>query len=557
MRKATCDYPWNESVKTDSLYEMICLAEKEVPDRAVFKYRQGKDNIIDVTNKELRESVDAMYLALNNLGAESAHIALIGPSSYKWLLAYISGLCSENVVVPVDKDLPESDLIYVINHSDAEYLFCATKKYEDFFKEKRAEFPKIKKFISFDKEEDEGDFLSFDKLFEGGKAALATTEKRPYYHTEVDKLKLLVYTSGTTGRAKGVMLSERNITSCCCYGLMISDIKGRCLSVLPYHHTYEAVIGIWVAIHRHNTICINENLKTVVGNLKLYKPNYLLLVPAFVESFYAKIWSTIREQKKEKAFKLLIKLSNIMLKCGIDKRKELFGSVHKVFGGELEKIVCGGAPIRKEVADFFESIGVALLNGYGITECSPLVSVNRDYFNDPATVGVKLPCIEVKLDDINEDGNGEICVSGPTVMLGYYKNEEETEKAIVDGWFHTGDYGMINEHQQIIITGRKKNLIVLSNGKNIYPEEIEDCIQGIDEVAEVIVYSPKDAEGVQEKLHAEVFLAEELSVEELQKKIKAALAHLPSYKQISEVTIREEEFEKTTSRKIKRAKYNG
>ena len=245
-----------------------------------------------------------------------------------------------------------------------------------------------------------------------------------------------------------------------------------------------------------------------------------------------------------------------MLKLGIDKRKELFGSVDKVFGGELQKIVCGGAPIRKEIAGFFESIGIALLNGYGITECSPLVSVNRDYFNDPATVGVKLPCIEVKLDDINEDGNGEICVSGPTVMLGYYKNEEETAKVIVDGWFHTGDYGMINEHKQIIITGRKKNLIVLNNGKNIYPEEIEDYIQGITEVAEVVVYSPKDENGIQKNLHAEVFLAEEISHEELVKKISEALKELPAYKQISEVTIRKEEFEKTTSRKIKRAQYN-
>lgn len=556
MKKATHDYPWNESVKTDSLYEMIIMAENEVPDKAVFKYRQGKDNIVEITNKELKASVDAMYLALDAIGADETHVAVIGPSSYKWLLSYISVLCSESVVVPVDKDLPEADLINVINHSDSEFVFCATRKYEDFFRNNRESFPKIKKFISFDREEDEGDFLSFDKLFESGKAALETNEKRPYIHTEVDKLKLLVYTSGTTGNAKGVMLSERNITSCCCYGLMISDVKGTCLSVLPYHHTYEAVVGIWVAIHRHNTVCINENLKTVVNNMKLYKPNYIMLVPAFVESFYAKIWSTIREQKKEKAFKLLIKLSNLMMKMGIDKRKELFGSVHKVFGGNLEKIVCGGAPIRKEIAEFFEAIGIALLNGYGITECSPLVSVNRDYFNDPATVGVKLPCIEVKLDDVNEDGNGEICVKGPTVMLGYYKNEEETAKVIVDGWFHTGDYGMINGYDQILITGRKKNLIVLNNGKNIYPEEIEDCIQGLDEVAEVVVYSPKDENGSQKMLCAEVFLAEEISKEELTKKIRGALAHLPAYKQVSEVTIREEEFEKTTSRKIKRAKYN-
>ena len=557
MKKATIDYPWNEVVKTDSLYEMICMAADENPDTPVFKFRKGKDNIIEISNSELKHNVDAMYLALDAIGAGNAHIAAIGPSSYKWLLSYISTLCSESVFVPIDKDLPEADIINVINHSDSEFVFCATKKYEEMLKNNLDSLPNVKKIISFDKEEDEDNILSFDKLLENGKAALNTTDKRPYFHTDIDSLKLLVYTSGTTGKAKGVMLSERNLTSCVCYGLMIADVSGSYLSVLPYYHTYEAVVGIWVAIHRRNTVCINENLKTVVPNLKLYEPDYLMLVPAFVESFYSKIWSTIREQKKEKAFKLLIKLSNLMLKCGIDKRKELFGSVHKVFGGKLQKIVCGGAPIRKEIADFFESIGIALLNGYGISECSPLVSVNRDYFNDPATVGVKLPCIEVKLDDINEDLNGEICVKGPTVMLGYYKNEEETKNSIIDGWFHTGDYGMINQYNQILITGRKKNLIVLNNGKNVYPEEIEDLIQSIDEVAEVVVYSPKDENGSQKTLCAEVFLSEEISKDVLTKKIRAVLSSLPAYKQVSEVTIREEEFEKTTSRKIKRAKYNG
>ena len=393
------------------------------------------------------------------------------------------------------------------------------------------------------------------KLFEGGNNSYSSIQK-----TDTNKLKMLVYTSGTTGMAKGVMLSEHNLVSCVYYGLQVSTVYTTCLSVLPYHHTYEAVAGLLVALHHHCTICINDSLKAVLKNLQLYKPDYIYLVPAFVEIFYKRIWANAKETGKDKALKVMIKVSNGLRKVGIDLRKKLFKSVHQAFGGNLIKIVCGGAPIRPELGQFFNDIGLNLINGYGITECSPLVSANRDYFNDCSTVGVVLPCCDIKFENVTPDGDGEICVKGDIVMMGYYKNPELTKEVLVDGWFKTGDYGRFNDKHQLIINGRKKNLIVLENGKNVFPEEIENYIMGIPYVQEVVVVGIKNDIGSETGLCAEVFLnadkVKELNITDSQAKLKEdiseACKNLPVYKHISKIVIRDKEFEKTTTQKIKR-----
>ena len=254
-----------------------------------------------------------------------------------------------------------------------------------------------------------------------------------------------------------------------------------------------------------------------------------------------------------KKFNMLVKVSNAMRKVGIDLRKKLFASIHENFGGNLRKIVCGGAPIRPEVGDFFENIGISLVNGYGITECSPLVCCNHDDFNDVRTVGIRIPCLEWRIDSPNEEGIGEICVKSPTVMLGYYKQPDLTAQVIKDGWFYTSDYGKINENDMLVICGRKKNIIVLNNGKNIYPEEIEGYIQGIDSVAEVVVSGIKDKVGNESGLKAELFLNEPKEEKEMMVEIREACKELPTYKQISVVVIRDIPFLKTTSNKIKRS----
>jgi long-chain acyl-CoA synthetase len=319
------------------------------------------------------------------------------------------------------------------------------------------------------------------------------------------------------------------------------------------------VAGLLVAIHKHAAICINESLAMVLKNLSFYQPDYIFLVPAFLDLFYKKIVQNMKDQGKYEKFKKGVKISSAMRKIGIDLRPKLFKEIHKVFGGRLRKIVVGGAPLRPDTAKFFDDIGIFVTNGYGITECSPLVSVNRDEFCDNLTVGVKIPCVEVRIDRPGEDGNGEICVKGETVMLGYYKMPEETAKVLVDGWFHTGDLGNINRYGQITITGRAKNLVVLDNGKNVYPEEVENYIMLLPYVKEVVVSGVDDGEKT--VLQAEVFLDQDYikksgepapDTATILADARKALEPLPSYKRVSRVVLRDKEFEKTTTNKIKR-----
>ena len=484
---------------------------------------------------------------------------MLGSNSYKWLNVYITVLLSDNVFVPIDKELPFGDIINVLNQSDSTVLFY-DKRYEKDIKENIDKLPNIKHFIGLDRTEEEDKFLVFDAFLEKGKK-LVEDGNKDFIDLENDTkaLKMIVYTSGTTGMAKGVMLSEHNLMSCVYWGLRRATIFTTSLSVLPYNHTYEAVAGILVAICKNVTICINESLKAVLKNLQLYKPDYIYLVPAFTELFYKKIWAGIEEKGKTKLIKTAIKVSNALLKVGIDIRRKVFAEIHEQFGGNLREIICGGAPIRPEVGKFFNDIGVILLNGYGISECSPLVSVNPIYFNDCATVGFPLECVEIDIAEKDEDGIGEICVKGDIVMMGYYKEPEITKEVLSDdGWFKTGDYGMMNEYGQLIITGRKKNLIVLDNGKNIFPEEIESYIQSIPYVKEVIVYGVKNLDGIEDRIAAEVFLDAEATAEfdDVLAKLKADInektAELPTYKKISEIVVRDEEFEKTTTNKIRR-----
>jgi len=542
------DYPYYEVEKFNSIKELLDIAVKEAGDTAAFKYKEN-GGIVEVTYSEFVSEVNALGSALTEFGFGSKHIACIGINSYKWIVTYLTVLKSAGVFVPIDRELPPADIFHILNESETSVVFY-TKAHEKLFMENTDKLPNVKMYIGFDRTEDSDNFMSFDKFIEHGE----TCDSKEYLSmtSQPDALKLLVYTSGTTGIAKGVMLSEHNLVSSVYYGLQVSTVYDSCLSVLPYHHTYEAVSGILVSLHHHSTICINDSLKEVLKNLQLFKPSYIYLVPAFVEVFYSRITKTIKDSGKEKAFGILIKVSNGLRKIGIDPRKTFFKSVHTAFGGRLRKIVCGGAPIRPEIGKFFDDIGISLINGYGITECSPLVSANHDKYNDYHTVGIKLRCIDWRIDSPNEEGIGEICIKGDVVMLGYYKQPEKTAEVLKDGWFYTGDYGYINDRDQLVITGRKKNLIVLSNGKNVYPEEIEAYIMNIEYMVEVVVRGVIDEKGQESALSAEVFLSEEKSSADVLKDIRKVLYDLPAYKQVSKVTVRTEEFNKTTSKKIKR-----
>ncbi len=534
-----------------SLREMLYLAKEEAGDWDAYQYKISETEIAHVTYNEFYDTTEDLGASLTEMGLGETHIACVGDNSYPWIVAYLTVLKSAGVFVPVDRELPMEDMFRVINDSDSTALFYGAR-FEKLFLENRDKLPNIKYFIGLDREEAGDGMLSMKELIEHGKSL----DKTAYDSLKSDEygLKLLVYTSGTTGIAKGVMLSEHNLMSGVYYGLHVSQVFGKGLSVLPYNHTYESVCDILVSIHKHTTLCINDSLKAVLKNLQLFKPDYIYLVPAFLEVFYSNVIKTIRKQGKEELINKMIKISNNLRKGGIDMRSVFFKKITDAFGGNLRKIVCGGAPIRPEIGKFFGDIGIWVIGGYGITECSPLVSVNDEHANDYSTVGRRLPCLQWRVDDPNEEGIGEIQVKGDVVMMGYYKQPEKTAEVLSeDGWFSTGDYGYITAEDWLVITGRKKNIIVLSNGKNVYPEEIENYVMQIDYVKEAVVKGIKNDHGQETSLMAEVFLEEEgHDKAEVLRDIQNKLADLPSYKNVSAVEIRTEPFAKTTSNKIKR-----
>ena len=553
----------NKVVKIDTIQELMDLSVKDAAKRTAFEFRDEKDKekIVKVTYEEFQNDTFYLGTALSNINMASNHIAVIGDNSYKYLTVYLTVLKSDGVIVPIDKELTAKEIINVLRSSESEVLFYA-EKYEEYIEEFKKELPNVKYFIGFARENDEGKVLSYDSFKNTGKEKYEAGDKSytSIEHNDTNKLKMLVYTSGTTGNPKGVMLTEHNLVSVVYYGLQVADIKTKCLSVLPYHHTYESVAGILVALHKRATICINDSLKNVLKNLNTFKPDYIYVVPAFTEKFYKSIWANAEKSGKDKLLKIMIPVSNGLRKIGIDLRGVLFKSVHEDFGGNLREIVCGGAPIRPEIGKFFNDIGMTLLNGYGISECSPLVSVNRQQFNDSSTVGVILPCCEVEIRDPNADGDGEIWVKGDIVMMGYYKDSERTAKVLKDGWFNTEDYGRVNKKGQLIINGRKKNVIVLNNGKNIYPEEIENYVMRVPYIQEAIVKAVKNDQGQEISLCAEVFLndekVKELGIENVEETLKKDISkvtrELPVWKRVTKTEIRKTEFNKTTTNKIKR-----
>lgn len=530
-----------------SIREMLRMAVNEDGEKIAYKFKNPDGTVREVTYIEFHQTVEALGAALTEMGFGSSHMAIVSENRYDWIVAYLTALCSAGVFVPIDRQLTTKEKLHLLTDSESEVVFFS-KQYMPWFVENKAALPNIKAFICFDIDEDTDGIISYKRLIADG----AKLDKTAYDSLKSDEneLKMLVYTSGTTGIAKGVMLSEHNLVSGVYYGLQVSRIYDTALSILPYHHTYESVCDILVNIHSHATLCINAVMRELVSDMQLYHPTNIYIVPAIAEFIYFLIMKNLKEKGKLKTFRKGVKISRAALKIGIDLRPKLFAELHNLFGGKLRKIVCGGAPIRPEMGEFFNDIGIPMTGGYGITECSPLVSVNDESSNDFHTAGHRLACLQWRIDEPNEEGIGEIAVKGDVVMLGYYKMPEKTAEVIRDGWFFTGDYGYITPDDQICITGRKKNIIVLSNGKNIYPEEIENLIMNIDCVSEVVVRGLKNSKGDEHALEAEVYLNEEKTESEVKALISEALAELPNYKKVTNVVIRKEPFPKTTSNKI-------
>ncbi len=542
-----------------SVRELVEWAGRKHGSQTAYSFKRDprKGEVTRVSFAELRDDVRALATAMLEMGCKGRHVALIGKLSYEWALTYFAALSIGAVLVPLDREWTAADLADTVRRADCELLFCdadIADKAETVAEGMTLAAPTV--FLS----EDGG----FSALLARGRE-LFEKDARAYFETRVrpGELSLLVFTSGTTGKGKGVMLSQTAILSDLSNVIPYIDFGKKTVGVLPPHHTYGSSVMLIGHTMIGCEVYISAGLRYITKELREQKPEHLILVPLYLETFYRRIMANVKEQKKEKLIRRMMKASNALTHVGIDLRKKLFKSVREAFGGNIKMIISGGAPINPEILDFFEGLGISTLNGYGITECAPIVAVNRSRNPVKGSVGNVLDVNYVRIKDKNEDGEGEICVKGANVMLGYYKDEAATEDAFdPDGYFRTGDYGKL-EGGVLYITGRKKNLIILSNGKNVYPEEIENELIAVPGVLDIIVYEGQSKRGLSHNaIVAEIYPDKDYCTKN---GITDVYAHLKgyidaynktaiSYKKIGVLKVRDEEFPKNTLRKIMRFK---
>ncbi len=543
-KKNSKNYPLYEHPDFINLKQLVVENAICVPDKSAFQYLAQK-RIENVTYGQFYEDVMNFSLFLRQKGFRDIKIALLGENSYEWILSYFAVVLSGNVIVPMDRMLPDDELDGLLAFCDASVLIHSDM-YADIGRKLLGEGRVWETFNM-------KDYPSL--LKEGG--AVSQAEKDSFRNGEVDADAVcsIIFTSGTTGKPKGVMLSQRNLMVDATNSCKNVCFSGASLFTLPLHHTFALTAGIIMMLIYRLPICISKNLRTFKSDMQVFKPHHMFLVPLYVETLYKSVWENARRQKKESALKVLIFFSDLARKCGLDLRKKLFHSILEQFGGNLELIISGGAPLPANFADGMEAIGIQVLNGYGITECSPVIAVNRNEYYRKNSVGLPLACCEIKIQD------GEIWVKGPNIMQGYYHDEAATREVLMEGWFKTGDLGYLDEKGFLYVTGRKKNLIILGNGENVSPEELEEKIQNIENVREVLVYEKEGS--IAAEIYAEDGIweeSQEKTREEIQERIQIGIEEkiaemnrgLPTYKRVQKVIFRKFEFEKTTTKKIKR-----
>ncbi|MBQ7336541.1 MAG: AMP-binding protein [Clostridia bacterium] len=543
--------------------ELVEWATKEYGDAYAYSFRPNphKNEIERVTFTRLGEDIRALATELSAMGCAGKHCVLIGKSSYEWVLTYFATLSIGAVLVPLDRDWLAEDLADTAAKAGVNFLFCdedLAEKAQKVAENSTLQAPVV--YLNAKKEE-----RNLQVLLAAGREKFAASSDA-YYNAKIDPnvMAVLVFTSGTTGKGKGVMLSQNNVLSDLSDVIPYIDFGKKTVSVLPPHHTFGSSVMMVGHMMIGCEVYISSGIRYVVKELKEQEPEHLVLVPLYLETFYRRILATLKEKGKEKLVFTMIKISNVLRKIGIDLRKKLFAEITAAFGGKVKMIISGGAPINPEILWFFESIGITTLNGYGITECAPIIAVNRSRRVVPGSVGSVLDIDTVKIEDPNEDGEGEILVKGSNVMLGYYKDEAATAEAIeADGYFHTGDYGKLDADNILYITGRKKNLIILSNGKNVYPEEIENELVATPGVIDIIVYEGKSKRGMEHNaIVAEIYpdkdYIEKNGITDIYAHLKPYIDEYNKgavpYKKIGVLKVREEEFPKNTLRKIMRFK---
>ena len=544
--------PLYEVAKIRDIRDMLRQSVEKFADKAAFLSKvDGKYE--PITYKQVGEDVNALGTALIARGFEGKKIAVIGENRYEWDITYLAVVCGAGIIVPMDKELPPQEVNQLIETAGVDAIVYAPKS------EKAIASAPVEH--KFNMETD------IPVLLEEGRKLLSEGDTR-FLDVEIDPeaMQILLFTSGTTSRAKAVMLCHRNIAE---------NLMGMCsmlyigpddvfLSVLPIHHTYECTCGFLCQLYRGTTVAYSDGLRYITKNLAECKATMMLGVPLLLETMYNKIWKSAEKSGRAKKLRMGIKISRALLKLGIDKRKVIFKEIHATLGGNLRMLIAGAAAIDPKVAEGLRDFGIEAVQGYGLTECAPIAALNRDCNYRDAAAGLPLPGVEIKIDDPDENGIGEILICGKNVMIGYYNNPEATAEAIQDGWFHSGDYGYIDEDGFVYITGRKKNVIVTKNGKNIFPEEIETYLNRQPIVAESMVYGIDLPDGdaliavqvLPDFEEAKNILGENYTDADMQKAVedavKAVNDSLQGYKRVSKVIVRKEDFEKTTTKKIKR-----
>lgn len=551
--------------------EMLNSSAELYNNRTAFYIKQkGIEGYSSITYGQCKRYVDALGTGLMSLGLSGSSVAIIGESRYEWTVSYMAILNGVGVVVPIDKELPVNEIESLLTRAKVSAVIFSGSKMET-ISAVRQNLDFVKYYIDMDLETDTDGYLSLQGIISRGLKLLENGDVS-YINTPIDReaMSIILFTSATTDKSKAVMLSHKNIASnlMAMSKMVFIGVDDVFLSILPIHHTYECTCGQLCPLYRGASIAYCEGLRHIVKNLQESKATVMLAVPLIFEAMYKKIWEQAAKNGIDGKLKLALKISRLFRKAGIDLRKKLFSAIHNNFGGHMRLLISGAAGIDPTVAKGFRNLGLLFIQGYGLTECSPIAALNRDCDYQDDAAGLPLPSVELKIVNKNNEGVGEILVKGPNVMLGYYKDEEATSKAFEDGFFRTGDLGYIDSQKFVHITGRKKNVIVTKNGKNIYPEEIEGLLNKSPYILESMVFGKNDeifgdvvVSAIivpdMEKIHEVLkdVLPDSDEVRELlHKEVKAVNKSIVTYKYIKDFTIRETEFEKTTSKKIKRYK---
>lgn len=560
--------PIHKMPKYDNLKEMLEKSGKIYGNRPAYIFKTEEEGIFrEITHKQFREEINNLGTALISMGLKDKRIAVISENRYEWGMAYFATVAGTGIIVPLDKALPDNEIENLILRSGVEAIFYSNK-YNNIMNEiKEKNNTNIKFFISMDLEEQTDGIYAQKELIKKGKE-LMEAGNREFIDAKInsEEMGVMLFTSGTTAMSKAVMLSHKNL----CANLfdIASTIKvdenDVFLSFLPLHHTFECTTGFIYPVSKGSSIAFCEGIRHIADNIKEYRVTAMVSVPILFESMYKRVMKNIEKKGKLETVKKGIKISQFLLKIGIDIRRKLFKEIHDNLGGRLRLFVSGGAALDPEAEKGFNELGVAMYQGYGLTESSPVIAAEDDKYRRLGSIGKAFPSLEVKIVEPNEEGIGELVAKGPSIMMGYYDNEEATKETIdKEGWLHTGDLARIDKDGYIFISGRKKFVIVLKNGKNIYPEELETLINKIEGIKESFVYGKPEEDGdykicakiVYDKETAKEnfgILEEEALKQVIWQEVKKINKTMPAYKYIREISITDKELIKTTTQKIKR-----